>query len=116
MQLPLFNLASKAHTTGSALTPLLWAVATLSTFTIVLYGIKAGWPAHVALGLDAVVIIYLLYVYNHLLRTDPDRLHSEAHIQQMRSYDVLGDNVHGSVAIEGSIVGNPHLEHADEHR
>lgn len=106
--LPL-NLAMRIKTTGSILTPLLWMFATSGTLCSALYFANAGLPAHLTLGMTGFIGCFILYVYTHFMKNDPDRLHSENHIQQMKSIGLMGDSVHGGPVIDADIARNPHL-------
>jgi len=106
--------AIMAKKTGSALTPLLWAVGVSGTFTSSLYITVGGWPAHVALSATIALIVYLLRVFEYLLKRAPNRLHSEGHIQQMASIALMGDSNSGQITINSDPVTNPHLGVTDE--
>lgn len=113
--LPL-NLATRVKTTGSILTSLLWLFATSGALTSSLYIANAGWPGHLSLAMTFIIGFFTLYVYSHFMRNDPDRLHSENHLQQMKSIGLMGDSVHGGVVLAGDGARNPHLGITDEHR
>lgn len=107
---PIFNLAhNRARVNGSALAPILVLFGTSSAFAATLYWLGAGWPAHVAAGFSGLLILYFMYAYNHFMIKDPNRLHSEHHIQQMRSMELLGDSLHDGPVLENVPAGNPHL-------
>lgn len=106
--------AIRSKSTGSALTPLIWMIGTISTFCSVLYLSRAGWPAHAAFAIDTGLILYFLYVYNHFLRNDPDRLHSESHLQQMKTISLMGDSQSSGLIVNAPPVGNPYLQGSDD--
>jgi hypothetical protein len=99
-----------AKTTGSALTPLLWAFGTSASLTLGLYWAKLEWPAHTALGVTIAILMFIFYVFNYLLRNDPNRLHSEAHLQNMRSLEVMGDSISGRPELTSRPMTNPFIE------
>jgi hypothetical protein len=105
-----FNLAqNRARVSGSALAPILVLFGTSSAFAATLYWLGAGLAAHVATGFSGLLILYFIYAYNHFMVKDPNRLHSEHHIQQMRSMELMGDSLYGGVVLENVPAGNPHL-------
>ena len=110
----MIDLVQKASTQGSVLTPLLWACGALYTFTIAMYGVVGGVPAHMVLALAIGMTGYLAFYYSFWQRRDPDRLHTEAHIQAMRRLDVMGDSNHGPM-IDAEPVPNPYIGQQDEH-
>ncbi len=109
------NLTTRIKTAGSILTSLLWMFGTSSALCSTLYAVSAGLPAHLALGMTFVIGIFILYVYSHFMWNDPDRLHSENHLQQMKSIGLMGDNVHGGPLIDADVARNPHLGSLNEH-
>lgn len=113
--LPL-NLATRVKTSGSILTSLLWMFGTSSALCSTLYFARAGVPAHLALGMTFLIGFFILYVYWHFMSADPDRLHSENHLQQMKSIGLMGDSVHGGVTIDTDIARNPNLGTLNDHR
>lgn len=108
--------AFNAKTTGSALAPLIGVLTITSALPLGLFWLQAGWPAYAALLLPVLVLGYLLRVYDHLLKNDPNRLHSEAHIQQMKTLDLMGDNLSGQGRLTGPAISNPYVEEIDERR
>lgn len=111
------NDTTKTKLGGSALTPILFMTGTVATFTTGLYIKGVGWPAHVGLVFTGGLLLFFLRVYWHLLQNDPNRLHSEHHIQRMRSMDLMGDNLIGpAISTTFTATGNPALESIDEHR
>jgi hypothetical protein len=106
--------AIRSKSTGSALTPLIWLIGTVSTLCSVLYLSGAGWPAHAVLGFDAALILYFVYVYNHFLKNDTDRLHSESHLQQMKTIGLMGDSQSSGLMINAQPAGNPYLQGTDD--
>lgn len=114
---PLLNHASKARTTGSALSPILWCIAFSAAFTAALFTAGADGAATIAFSLTIALFFFFVGVYIFLLVYDRDRLHSEQHIQQM-SRMLMGDSVsgHPRKTIETTAVGNPALEMSDELR
>lgn len=71
----------------------------------------AGLAAHVALAATIAVLGYFIYVYNFLLHNDRDRIHSEAHIQNMRTIDgkLMGDDQRSITTVGNMPLGNPNL-------
>lgn len=110
----MINLVQKASTLGSVLTPLLWACGALYTFTVSMYLAVGGVPAHLALSAALLMTAYLTFYYTFWQRKDPDRLHSEAHLQEMRRLDVMGDSNNGPM-IDAQPVANPYIGHENEH-
>lgn len=110
-----FNFAVRQKVAGSALSPLLWLFGTCSAFCAALYAANAVVAGYIALGLTCIVLAVTLYVYIYLLNRDPNRLHSEHHIQQMKAIDTLGDSQAGKV-IEGIPVSNPFNGVSDDNK
>jgi hypothetical protein len=102
-----FEVATRMKVGGSALTPLLLLIGLCGTLSVGLYGAGAIIPGHIALAMTVLVVLQALWTYNYLLLKDRNRLHSESHIQQMRTIDLLGDSNAGPV-IDTKAVSNPY--------
>lgn len=101
------NIAFKQKVGGSALTPLLYLFGACATFCVGSYASGSALAGHVALGMTCFVLLVTVGVYLFLLFKDRDRLHTENHLQQMRTIGLLGDNLTGPV-LEGAAVANPY--------
>lgn len=110
----MINLVQKTSTLGSVLTPLLWACGALYMFTLGMYLAVGGVPAHLVLAAALLMTANLMFYYAFWQKRDPDRLHSEAHLQEMRRLDVMGDSYNGRV-IDAEPVANPYIGHENEH-
>ncbi|MDG4670876.1 hypothetical protein P9A16_07060 [Shinella sp. 838] len=97
------------------MTPLIWMCGALYTLTTALYVAGAEVPGHIAIGMSFAMTAFVAGYYIYWQRTDPNRLHSEAHIQEMRRIDLLGDSNRGPV-IDAVPVGNPYVGEIDGQR